>query len=140
MLRYLGVLGFFCFPAFYFLRFTKADRPYDDLAFRLVAMVLCGGLLCRDHWPQRLKPLFPAFSYVAIIIGLPLTFIFTSLKNEGGPVGVGNTLMAIFFVILLTDWRNMIVILAIGTASAVALYMATDPNPQIPPEIGRAHV
>lgn len=134
MLRYLGVLGFFCFPAFYFLRFTKADRPYDDLAFRLVAMVLCGGLLCRDHWPQRLKPLFPAFSYVAIIIGLPLTFIFTSLKNEGGPVGVGNTLMAIFFVILLTDWRNMIVILAIGTASAVALYMATDPNPQIPPD------
>jgi two-component system CAI-1 autoinducer sensor kinase/phosphatase CqsS len=132
MLQYLGILGFFCFPAFYFLRFTKADRPYDDLVFRLVCMMLCGGVLCRSYWPHRLKPLFPVFSYIAIIIGLPLTFIFTSLKNDGGPVGVGNTLMAIFFVILLTDWRNMIVILTFGAAGAVSLYVLTDPSPHLP--------
>jgi len=134
MLHYLGILGFVLFPAFYLLRFTKADRPYDDLALRLMAMVLCAGLLARDRWPLRLKPLFFPFSYAAITLALPFTFVFTSLKNDGGPVGVGNTLMAIFFVILLTDWRNMIVMLVCGTAGAVALYVLTDNNPQIPPD------
>ena len=49
MLHYLGILGFVLFPAFYLLRFTKVDRPYDDLALRLMAMVLCAGLLARDR-------------------------------------------------------------------------------------------
>jgi signal transduction histidine kinase/CheY-like chemotaxis protein len=42
--------------------------------------------------------------------------------------------MATFFIILLTDRRNMFVMLAIGFASAFAVYWVTDPRPQLPPD------
>jgi two-component system CAI-1 autoinducer sensor kinase/phosphatase CqsS len=132
MLRYLSILGFVGFPAFYLLRFSKSTPIYDDWPFRVVDAVLCLVLFFRDKWPERLKPYYFAYSYVVLIVTLPLTFVFTSLKNDGGTVAVGNTLMAVFLVILLTDWRNMIVMLITGFAAAVALYVLTDPNPQVP--------
>jgi len=131
MLRYAGILGAVGFPAFYLLRFTKSTMPYDDLAIRLVATLLCLLLVVKDHWPQSLKPRYIAFSYF-VLLGLPVTLIFTALKNGGGVVAVANTLMVIFFVILMTDWRNTIAMLVLGTGAAVLLYVATEPDPRVP--------
>ena len=132
MLRYLGIVGFLGFPAYYLLRFTKTTTTYDDWPFRLLDAALCLVLFFKDRWPERFKPYYFAYSYAVLIVTLPLTFVFTSLKNGGGTVAVGNTLMAVFLVILLTDWRNMIVMLVTGFAAAVGLYVLTDPNPEFP--------
>ena len=35
-----------------------------------------------------------------LIVTLPMTFVFTSLKHGGGTIAVGNTLLAVFLVIL----------------------------------------
>jgi two-component system CAI-1 autoinducer sensor kinase/phosphatase CqsS len=40
--------------------------------------------------------------------------------------------MAVFFLVLLTDWRNTLVMIIVGTLGATALYVATTPNPSIP--------
>jgi CheY-like chemotaxis protein/signal transduction histidine kinase len=117
---------------FYALRFTKSSLPYDDLAVRAVAALLCLLLVLKDRWPEWLKPYYIAFSYPALIFSLPVTFVFTSLKNGGGAVAVGNTLMAAFFVMLITDWRNTIAMLIMGIGTAVLLYLALDPDPRIP--------
>lgn len=133
MLRYLSILGFVGFPLYYVLRFTKATPPpFDDLYIRLVDMALCLVLFFRAHWPDRLKRYYLAYSYVVLIITLPLTFVFVALKQGGGTISVGNTLMAVFIVILLTDWRNMLVILGAGFSAAVALFLMGDPNAQLP--------
>jgi signal transduction histidine kinase/CheY-like chemotaxis protein len=52
--------------------------------------------------------------------------------NDGGTVAVGNTLMAAFLVILLSDWRNTAVILVSGFTLGAVLYVAIDPTPGIP--------
>lgn len=129
---YAGLLGTVCFPAFYLLRFAKTEPSYDDLWLRLVAAFLCALLLLRKRWPERLRPYFYAYSYLALVFTLPFTFVFTALKNGGGTVGVGSTLMATFFVILMTDWRNMIAMLTLGFGSAAFAYWATDPAPALP--------
>jgi CheY-like chemotaxis protein/signal transduction histidine kinase len=132
MLWYAGILGAIAFPTFYLLRFTKAFPVYDDLGIRLVAAVACALLMLRNHWPARLKPYFYAYSYWALIYSLPFAFVYISLENGGGTVAVGNTLMAVFFVILMTDWRNMLVMLAIGFSAAAAWYALIDPDPKVP--------
>jgi two-component system CAI-1 autoinducer sensor kinase/phosphatase CqsS len=132
MLLYAGILGTFAFPALYALRFAKSAPLYDDFLVRLLATFLCLALLLRRYWPARWRPYYIAFSYPALIYSLPMTLVFTSLKNGGGVVAVSNTMLAIFFVILMTDWRNTIVMLTLGALGGVALYLLVDPNPGIP--------
>ncbi|MBK0393362.1 response regulator [Ramlibacter algicola] len=132
MLRYLSLAGLFFFPAYYLLRFTKADPGFDDWLLRIVDTAICAGLFLRDRWPERLRRYYYAYSYLVVIITLPYTFVFQSLKNGGGTVAVGNTLMATFIVLLLADWRNMIVMLATGFGAAVLTYIAFDPSPSMP--------
>ncbi len=132
MLRYLSMAGFLFFPAYYLLRFAKGAPGYDDWMIRLVNAILCIVLFLRERWPQRLKPYYFQYSYLVVIVTMPLTFMFTSLKHGGGTIAVGNTLMAVFLVLLLSDWRNMVVMLVTGFASGVLLYVATDPNPTMP--------
>ena len=132
MLWYAGLLGTVCFPAFYLLRFTKSTPVYDDVWLRLAAAGLCALLLLRKYWPERLRPYFYGYSYVALVYTLPFMFVFTSLKNGGGTVAVGNTLMAAFFVILMTDWRNMVAMLTLGFSAAVLAYYGLDPEAVTP--------
>lgn len=132
MLRYLSLLGFVFFPAYYLLRFAKDTPVYDDWLIRLVNAAICFVLFMRDRWPARLKPYYFAYSYAVLIVSLPMTFVFTSLKHGGGTVAVGNTLMAAFLVLLLSDWRNMVVILLAGFGLGTLLYVGTDANPAMP--------
>ncbi|HWP12976.1 MAG TPA: response regulator [Ramlibacter sp.] len=132
MLRYAGLVGAVGYPAFYLLRFARSSQPFDDLWIRLAATLVCVLLLLKDRWPEKLKPYYIAFSYPALIFCLPVILVFTSLKNGGGAAAVGNTLMVAFFVILMTDWRNTIVMLVVGITSAFLLYFAVDPDPRIP--------
>ncbi|MGE0099677.1 MAG: response regulator [Hydrogenophaga sp.] len=132
MIRYAATLALVCYPLFYLLRFTQSSPGYDDWALRLIAMAACLLMLLHDRWPSALKPHFHLFIWVAPIYCLPFLFVFTSLKNGGGPAAVANTLMAAFFTVLLTDRRNAMVMLVIGFTSAFAAYWVTDPHPQIP--------
>lgn len=133
MLRYLSMAGFIFFPLYYLLRFAKGGAPvYDDWLIRVVNAALCLILFLRERWPEKWKPYFFHYSYLVLMVSMPLTFMFTSLKHGGGTVAVGNTLMAAFVVLLLADWRNMIVILAGGFALGTALYVGTDADPRMP--------
>jgi two-component system, CAI-1 autoinducer sensor kinase/phosphatase CqsS len=141
LLRYMSVLGLIMFPLLYLLRFTKSAPSYDDLWLRLLNTALVTGLLLRAHWPRKLKDWYLPYSYVVITVCLPLTFVFTSLKNGGGPVAVANTFMAAFLLLLLADWRNMVVMLLAGFAAGALLYVGLDPNPRFPSDyIGRLPV
>jgi two-component system, CAI-1 autoinducer sensor kinase/phosphatase CqsS len=132
MLRYLSLAGMVFYPAYYLLRFTKSAPVYDDWILRVLDATICAGLFLRERWPQRLKPWYFAYSYAVLVVTLPFTFMYTSLQNGGGSVAVGNTLMATFIVLLLADWRNMIVMLASGFALAAALYVELAPHPAMP--------
>src|SRR3954471_18718327 len=85
LLRYMSVLGLILFPTLYILRPTRAPGAYDDIALRVLHIVLLVGLLARKHWPPAPRKGSRPYSYVVIMVCLPVTFIFTSLMNGGGP-------------------------------------------------------
>ena len=141
IIQYSGMIGMAAFPLFYLLRFTKAQPPFDDLGLRVLAVLLCAGLALRTRWPHRLQPYYLPYAYGTLLYCMPFFFVFTSLVNGGGTVGVANTLMAVFFLVLLSDWRNSVVILLVGTAAAAGLYLVAVPDPQLPKDyVGRLPV
>jgi len=133
LLQWIGVVGAVAFPGLYLLRLTSIVPPrYDDLAWRVVATVLCIGLALRNWWPARWRSLYTAYSYLVVLYCLSFLLTFTALKNQGGALSVVNMVMGTVLIILLSDWRNAVVILVSGYALAALTYLQTEPDAQIP--------
>lgn len=133
LLEWIGVVGLIAFPGLYLLRFTGKMPPlYDDLAWRAAAGVLCLGLALRRWWPERLQPYYLVYSYATVLYCLAFLLPFTLLQNKGATPSVVNMVISAVLVILLTDWRNTIVMLLTGYALSVVAYWATSSAPQLP--------
>lgn len=133
LLKYIGIIGALTYVLFYLIRFTKPNpRPYDDLALRVLVVVLFTVLAMGSHWPQKLKKYYFVYSYWALIFCLPFVNIFLSLTRHGGIPSISNCFIALSFLVMLTDWRNTIVMLLIGGGAATLLYVAITPHPSIP--------
>jgi two-component system, CAI-1 autoinducer sensor kinase/phosphatase CqsS len=132
-LKYAGYVGAVSYTLFYFLRFTRPNSQlYDDLAARLIAVVLLALLAIENYWPEKLKRYYIGYSYAALLYCLPCFTVLTALQRGGGMPAISNTFIILCFLVLLTDWRNTLVMLFVGTGMAAALYAATSPNPRIP--------
>src|SRR6478672_11668660 len=65
LLKYIGAVGALAYAVFYLIRFAKPNpRPFDDLAMRLIVIVLFTMLAVRDRWPEHLKKYYLAYSYL----------------------------------------------------------------------------
>ena len=132
-LKYMGYLGALTYVVFYLLRFTRPNAVlYDDLGLRLVAVVLFALMALKDHWPERLKPYYIGFSYLVLLYCLPGFTVLTALQRGGGLPAISNAFIILCFLVLLTDWRNTLVMLLIGTAVASLAYYLTSPSPRVP--------
>ncbi len=133
LLKYIGIIGALTYVLFYLIRFTKPNpRPYDDLAIRALVVVLFTVLAMRSRWPDKLKKYYFVYSYWALIFCLPFVNVFLSLVRHGGIPSISNCFIALSFLVMLTDWRNTIVMLLIGGGAATLLYRAITPHPAIP--------
>lgn len=128
----VGVVGAIAFPLFYALHELRGTKGYDSAWLRGTAALLCLGLALRDHWPQRFRSWYVPWSYFTYLFCLPFLMVFLALKNGGGSVAVANTFMGIFFLVLLTDWRNTVVMVVAGAGAATLAYIATTPQPAMP--------
>ncbi|NML48330.1 response regulator [Ramlibacter sp. G-1-2-2] len=136
-LKVMGILGALGYSAFHFFRYT---RPHDtllveDVPFRLfgVALFLLMGL--RDFWPERLKPYYIRFSYLVLLYCLPFFNVLIGLQRGGGIASISNTFICLCFLVLLTDWRNTVLMVLVGTALASGVYVLTTTNPHIPRDL-----
>lgn len=135
-LKYMGYLGAVTYVAFFFLRFTRSNpEVWDDIGFRLVAVALFLGLGLKDHWPRRLKPYYIRYSYVVLLYCLPCFTVLVALERGGGVPVISNAFIVLCFLVMLTDWRNTLVMLAAGTALAALWYGLTVDAPRVPMDL-----
>ncbi len=132
LLQWIGVVGVIAFPVLYALRRAAGDGGYDDLWWRLPAVVLCLGLALRRWWPDRLKPYYIAYSWWVVFYSLSFLMSYTMLLNRGGTPFVVNMVMCTVLIVLLADWRNSVTILLLGYALALGLYFLFESNPVVP--------
>ena len=135
-LKYIGYLGGVSYALFYFLRFTRPNaRPFDDMLLRLIAVVLFALLALQDRWPEKLKRYYVPFSYPVLLYCLPIFTILTALQKGGGLPSISNAFIILSFLVLVTDWRNTLVMLVAGIGIAAAIYAATTPHPKMPMDL-----
>jgi two-component system, CAI-1 autoinducer sensor kinase/phosphatase CqsS len=135
-LKYVGYIGAISSALFYLIRFTRPNpQLFDGVALRAVAVVLFLALALKDRWPDKLKPYYIAYSYVALLYCLPCFTVLTALQQGGGVPAISNAFIVLCFLVLLTDWRNTLVMLFVGVGIAGAAYAATTPHPRMPMEL-----
>ncbi len=135
-LKYMGYLGALTYAVFYLLRFTRPNAAlYDDLGLRAAAVVMFALLALRDFWPERLKRYYIGFSYVVLLYCLPGFSVLTALQRGGGLPAISNAFIILCFLVLLTDWRNTLVMLLVGTGLAALAYFLTSPDPRVPMDL-----
>jgi signal transduction histidine kinase/CheY-like chemotaxis protein len=135
LLEAIGMLGALGFSAFYLLRFTgKLPVRWDDLNFRVLAIVLCLLLSLRRCWPEKLARWYLPYSYAAAFYCLAFFLPMTLLENGGAANTIINMVIGVVLIILLTDWRNTVAMLLAGYFSSIVFYWATSPQPQLPTE------
>lgn len=135
-LKYMGYLGAVTYIAFFFLRFTRKNPDlWDDLPFRAVAVLLFLGLGLKEFWPARLKPYYIRYSYLVLLYCLPTFTILVALERGGGVPAISNAFIILCFLVMLTDWRNTLAMLAVGTALAAGYYALTVANPKLPMDL-----
>jgi CheY-like chemotaxis protein len=135
-LQSIGVLGAITYCLFYFIRFTRPHASYTaDLPERAVAVVLFAMLGLRNHWPERLKRYYIPASYFILLYSLPCFTLLVGLERGGGIANISNAFIILCFLVLLTDWRNTIVMVLVGTAIASAIYVAITPHPKVPMDL-----
>jgi two-component system, CAI-1 autoinducer sensor kinase/phosphatase CqsS len=134
ILRYASLVGAIGFLLFHFIYTLVLPQPYENLTIRLIAAAACAVMAMPNYWPARLRKYYIGCSYVVVLYCLPFFHVFMSLKNHGNIVFIADSFMAVFFLVLLTDWRNTIAMLCLGTILGVALYMATTAHPVLAPD------
>ena len=135
-LKTMGYVGAITYLAFYFLRFTRPNpQLWDDVPFRAAAVLLFVAMGLRDFWPERLKPYYIRYSYVALLYCLPCFTVLVALQRGGGVPAISNAFIILCFLVLLTDWRNTLVMLAGGTGIAALVYVLGTPDPRIPMDL-----
>jgi signal transduction histidine kinase/CheY-like chemotaxis protein len=133
LLRGIGVVGTVAFPLIYMLRFTGQMPPlYNDLPWRVVATVLCFFMAAEKLWPARLHRYFLPYSYVTVFYSLAFLLPFTLLQNKAATPSIANMIVSAVLIILLTDWRNSILMMVAGYATSITVYWFSHPEPALP--------
>ncbi len=125
-----GIFGFIAYPLFYFLNLhLLTPQTYSNLSLRIIASLLCLGLIFKNYWPEKLRPYIPVYWYFTLLYGLPFFFTFMMLKNDASNAWLLNILTVIFFTILVIDWVSAIILFIIGGTLGWLAYYLTASHP-----------
>lgn len=133
LLQWIGVVGFMALSALYLVRLTgKLPPRWDDVYFRVPAIILCFFLAARRWWPPAVSRLYLGYSYITVFYCLAFFLPLTLLQNRAAANTVVNMVLGAVLIILLTDWRNTIAMILGGYVAAVGCYWLINEQPELP--------
>ena len=110
-----GLFGLFNYPIFYFIWIYFSKQPYSSVILRIIATLLCAILALNKYWPEKAKKYLPIYWYLTLLYCLPFFFTFMLLKNLFAPLWLANSILALFFLMLLVDFKSFLYLFLIGT-------------------------
>lgn len=131
-IRAAAIIGVFGFPAFYLVWAYIMPQPYESALLRGIGTGLCLLIALARWWPAPVRKYLVPFSYFTFLYCLPFFFTIMLLFNGSNTAWQMSTLAALIYVVLLYDLVNAILVLVIGSATAVAAYLLTTHGAPIP--------
>lgn len=133
-IRGIGIVGAIFFPLYYVVWHNLFPQPYENLSLRLIGSALFLLLVFTNYWPQPLTRYKSIYWYFAILYGLPFFFTYMLLMNAASTVWLMSTLVAVFLMMLLLSWYNLIIQFILGSALAWLAFYLTSDHPQVTTE------
>lgn len=121
----LGIIGFIGFGLYYFIWRDVEITQYENMPLRLIAMLLCLGLIVKNHWPKKIQSFRSIYWYLTLLYILPYFFSFMLFKNNFSQVWIINSMTQLVYLILLTDWIMTMVITIVGVTLGWISYVLT---------------
>ena len=115
---YFGLVAALGFPLYYFIWHDLFPQPYENLYLRLIGTVIFLPIVLARRWPPKLAGYFALYWYLALLFALPFFFTFMLFKNNGSTVWLLSSLVALFIMILLLDWINLLTQIILGATAA----------------------
>lgn len=124
-----GLLGAPMHFVFYFTFKYFFHLPYENLALRLIATLLCVSVLLKKWYPASLQRYFPYYWHVAIIFVLPFIFTVNLIMNNFHELWLHWEIFMLFVLIaFVPNWLMFLIDLLIGVLGAVLFYFLSFPH------------
>lgn len=122
-LTVIGWMGFFGYPAYYYVWAQLFPQSYESLPLRLFCSLLFLVIALRHYVPSYLQRYLPAYFSICVPICLPFFFSYMMFKNDWSTVWVMSFMAAILIHILLV-FRTGLMLLQTFTALGLSLVAA----------------
>ncbi len=114
-----GIFGIINYPVFYFIWLYLSKQPYSNATLRIIAILLCIFLALNKQWPGKAKKYLPLYWHITLTYCLPFFFTFFLLKNSFSPLWLANSILALYFLMLLVDFKSFIWLFCIGVSLGI---------------------
>lgn len=121
----VAICGAIGMPLYYVIWHDLFPQPYENLPLRVLGGALCLGLVFKDYWPQRLRAVLPVWWYATLLYVLPFFFTYMLLRNGSSPVWLVSTISALFLLVVIVDWLNLMIMVTVGSLAAWGAFAAT---------------
>lgn len=131
----LGIAGLVGFFVFYFVWKDVNPQSYENMPLRFIAMVLSFGLVLKKYWPSWLQKWTALYWYTTLFYIMPFFFSFMTFKNDFSGVWLQNSMMALFFLILLANWVELLLLIIFGVGLGFLCYSLTSEQTYFPNDL-----
>lgn len=127
----ISTVAVVAFPFYYIVWHNIFPQPYENLTLRLIGSALFLPFMFVRHWPHWLTRHKSIYWYLTTLYGLPFFFTFMLLMNAASTVWLMSTLVAVFLMILLLSWYNLLAQFVLGSLFAWLAYFLITRQTQI---------
>ena len=122
-LKALVFVGSFGHPLFAALHVYLFKMPWDNIALKASAGLICLFLATKNHWPKKLKPFFPLYWHFMLIYNLPFLITLTALNNDMIKTWpLWELIMLYILIMYVPHWLVFLFDLAIGAGLALLIH------------------
>ncbi len=118
-IKFLGLLGLFGFPSYYFVWHDIFPQTYENLPLRLVNAAMFMPYIFYDRLSSNIRKYFPLYFCATLTACLPYSFCFMLLKNHFSAIWTMSIIAQTYLlIILVSDWKAFVVMTIIGVCGA----------------------
>lgn len=110
------------FPLFGVLWKLESFQLNEEFFLRLIATSLCALLITHKFWLPSFHKFIPIVWYITLLFCLPFFFCYLTLLNHGSTLWLMNCVSAIFFLLLVTNVLDSLILLFLGIGLAFGCF------------------
>ena len=103
---------------------------HDSIIYlRVIAIILCLGLLFLEYWPREVKTrYYPFYWYFCLFFCIPFTASYTIFITYTSEFWLLNATISIILLFIITDWISFAVLMFVGCVLGYLLYLGLSYN------------